>query len=196
MQNFSIKKKLTFQQKGQMLNRVQTINPNVNREIIVRSGTTVNIGGNIDNTISKPKENEIELNTLNSKTTAYENEFLNQDLDTLFENLSFQARMSKIYRGYNPDVNFTRVLLISHGGFIMEFLNNIRQKKNIRIKFINDSKPTGLYIIKIYCNVCGPVCYSKDDNCKIELDTILFNDADHLGSLVPLKEGNYESINI
>lgn len=109
-----------------------------------------------------------------------------EDLKYLFSKDEFSKNMSRIYKGYDPDLNYPRVLLVTHGGFIMEFLNNIRQKKNIRIKFINDSKNTSLYIIKIYCINCGGVCYSKDKNCKMDFDMILFNDIEHLGKLVPL----------
>lgn len=96
--------------------------------------------------------------------------------------------MFKIYRGYDPDLKFPRVLLITHGGFIMEFLNSIRQRKNIRIKFVNDSKQSALYIIKIYCVSCGAICYSKDRDCRLDYDVILFNDIEHLGTLVPVKK--------
>ena len=54
----------------------------------------------------------------------------------------------------------------------------------VRIKFINDSKHTCLYIIKIYCINCGSICYSKNDYCKLEYDVILFNNTDNLGEVI------------
>ena len=107
-------------------------------------------------------------------------DYTNVNLNRLFSNEEFIKRISKIFNGFKPDLNFPRVLLVTHSGFIMEFLNSIRITKNIRIKFINDSEASSLYILKIYCLSCGAICYSKDSNCKLEFDMIIYNDTDHL----------------
>ena len=78
-------------------------------------------------------------------------DYTNVNLNRLFSNEEFIKRISKIFNGFKPDLNFPRVLLVTHSGFIMEFLNSIRITKNIRIKFINDSEASALYILKIYC---------------------------------------------
>lgn len=70
----------------------------------------------------------------------------------------------------------------------MEFLNTIRLRKKIRIKFINDSKYTALYIVKIYCKYCRSICYSQSTNCSLEFDLIMFNDVGHLGDIISIKQ--------
>jgi hypothetical protein len=193
--------------KNNILKKQETINPNANKGGFLKKTLTLTMDKftkhpkpkNIPEseiTINKGKNNDmIELKkmnsqgmNLNSNANIYEYEYMNKDLGFLFENPEFQKKMSKIYNGYNPDLNFPRVLIVSHGGFIMEFLNSIRKKKNIRIKFINDSKPTSLYIVRIYCVNCGGVCYSKDETCRLDYDMILFNDIEHLGEYAPLVE--------
>jgi len=63
----------------------------------------------------------------------------------------------------------------------MEFLNSINIRKNLKIRFVKDAKQSSLYIITIYCGVCGSVCYSKNEKCFLEYDNILLNSVDHLG---------------
>lgn len=108
--------------------------------------------------------------------------FIKLDLASLFNSNDYKKQMSKIYNGFNPDLNFPRVLIITHGGYIMELLNSIRRRRNIRIKFLNNSKSTGLYVIKIYCPSCGGVCYNQSNKCngELEYDVIIFNDTKHL----------------
>lgn len=142
-----------------------------------------------DNSISLVKRGvSLDLNNFNNlnisktfKETQQEDvDYTSVDINQLFSNENFCKKISKIYKGFNSDLNFPRVLVVSHSGFIMEFLNNIRIRKNIRLKFINDSLPTSLYIIKIYCVNCGSMCYSKDEKCKLEYDMIIYNNVDHL----------------
>ena len=117
-------------------------------------------------------------------TNNFEYKYLTENIDTLFNDYDFKKKMLKVYQGIITDINIPRILIVTHKGYIMELLNCIRLKKNIKINFINDSNNTGLYILKVYCIVCGAVCYSKNDNCRIEFDFILFNDVDHLGPLI------------
>jgi hypothetical protein len=143
-----------------------------------------------DDTITVVKRGmTIELNNLNISKTIKETQqedidYTSLDLNQLFTNENFCKNISKIYKGFNPEINFPRVLIVSHSGYIMEFLNSIRLRKSIRMKFINDSLPTSLYILKIYCVNCGSVCYSKDENCKLEYDMIIYNNVDHL-NIIP-----------
>jgi hypothetical protein len=114
----------------------------------------------------------------------FEYKYLTENLDSLFNDYEFKKKMLKVYQGIITDINIPRILIVSHKGCIMEILNCIRKKKNIKINFINDSNNTGLYILKVYCLICGAICYSKNDNCILEFDFILFNDIDHLGPLI------------
>jgi hypothetical protein len=145
----------------------------------------------LEETISKCKGDDVELQKIVTQKTITPNsnnlnnividfDYTDTNLNELFNNTLYQNKISKIYRGYNADLNFPRVLIISHSGFIMEFLNSIRLRRNIRIKFINDTKSSALYILKIYCINCGSICYSKNDSCKLEFDVIIYNNIDHL----------------
>jgi hypothetical protein len=123
---------------------------------------------------------ELEKIIITGEETKINSDYTNVNLNQLFSNEEFIKKISKIFNGFKPDLNFPRVLLVTHSGFIMEFLNSIRITKNIRIKFINDSEASALYILKIYCLSCGAICYSKDSNCKLEFDMIIYNDTGHL----------------
>lgn len=181
MNQMMIQKKLMrLNTMTQMKNSLNEMNSNVKTfypgEIIKRNDTL-----KIDNTLNVGRDKEMEMIVSNNnKNSSSKEDFLTLDLEKLFLDEEYQRKTSKIYRGFNPDLNFPRVLLVTHGGFIMEFFNSIRIKKNIRIKFVNDSKPASLYIIKVYCINCGALCYSKDKTCKIEFDVILYNNRDHL----------------
>lgn len=177
---------------------ITTKNTLVGKGVVIQSGTSLidfqksqtYSKNNVDNTFGIEKV-DIELNKMiDMKLDNYNNEYTMKDIEDIIENTDFKNKMMKIYRGYDKDLNFNRVLLITHPGFIMEFFNAIRIKKNIRIKFINDSKQSSLYIIKIYCGNCGNVCYSKDQNCKLEFDVILYNDIQHLAPLINTKINN------
>jgi len=64
----------------------------------------------------------------------------------------------------------------------MEFLNVILVRQKLKLRFVNDCKPTALYIINIYCGNCGYVCKLKgNEKCTLEFDTIISNNIDHLG---------------
>lgn len=82
----------------------------------------------------------------------------------------------------------SRVLVITHGGFIMEFLNVIRNRKKLAIKFENNSKFSSIYVIKIYCFTCGGKCKinSNKSDCRLEYDLIVYNNTTHLGKKVKL----------
>ena len=180
------------EEKHKLLEKSVSIKPSIsNKKIFVSKQRTFNNNSNISltnlNTYKTIKANETISEGLQNLTIKEKNEenedliaFTNIDIDKHFTNEEFIKKMSKIYKGYNPDLNFTRVLLISHSGFIMELLNSIRIRKNIRIKFINDSKQTSLYILKIYCLNCGSICYSKNSSCKLDFDMIIYNNIDHL----------------
>ena len=122
--------------------------------------------------------------TLVTEPNNYEYKYLTENLDSLFKDFEFKKKMLKVYQGIITDINLPRILIVSHKGFIMEILNCIRIKKNMKVNFINDSNNSGLYVFKIYCIICGAICYSKNENCRLEFDFILFNDVDHLGPLV------------
>jgi hypothetical protein len=88
--------------------------------------------------------------------------------------------MSKVFKGFTNEIGLKRVLVVTHPGFIMELLNSIRIRKNIRPKFLNDSRATSLYIFRIYCTNCGANCYSKGSKCELQYDMVIYNDTTHL----------------
>ena len=65
----------------------------------------------------------------------------------------------------------------------MEFINVILVRQKLKIRFIKDTKSTGLYVLHIYCGNCGGACVLENDNkCALTYDTIIANSTDHLGS--------------
>lgn len=186
--DFSEQSALPLFNKMSAISRSQTISKPLSGNLNYSKTTKI-----ADNSISLVKRDvTLDLNNFNNlnisktfKETHQEDvDYTSIDLNQLFSNENFCKKISKIYKGFNSDLNFPRVLLVSHSGFIMEFLNNIRIRKNIRLKFINDSLPTSLYIIKIYCVNCGSMCYSKDEKCKLEYDMIIYNNVDHLNFII------------
>lgn len=186
--DFSEQSALPLFKKMPAISRSQTISKPFSGNLNNSKSTKI-----VDNSISLVKRDvTLDLNNFNNlnisqtfKETQQEDiDYTSIDLNQLFTNENFCKKISKIYKGFNSDLNFPRVLVVSHSGFIMEFLNNIRIRKNIRLKFINDSLPTSVYIIKIYCVNCGSMCYSKDEKCKLEYDMIIYNNVDHLNFII------------
>ena len=114
----------------------------------------------------------------------YEYYFLTKDFNSLLVNKEISKKIKFHYNGFNLNNNLPRILILSHSGFILEFLNVIRQRKKVSPKFISDTKQTALFVIKIYCFVCGGVCYSKSKDCQLEYDLIVYNNTNHLGKKV------------
>eukprot|EP00340_Litonotus_pictus_P011943 CAMPEP_0170538154 /NCGR_PEP_ID=MMETSP0209-20121228/103147_1 /TAXON_ID=665100 ORGANISM="Litonotus pictus, Strain P1" /NCGR_SAMPLE_ID=MMETSP0209 /ASSEMBLY_ACC=CAM_ASM_000301 /LENGTH=458 /DNA_ID=CAMNT_0010839799 /DNA_START=54 /DNA_END=1428 /DNA_ORIENTATION=+ len=109
------------------------------------------------------------------KEDKYEYYFLTKPIEKFTEDPNCKKYIQTIYKGFGLGHHLPRMLVISHGGFIMELMNVIRSRKGISIKLSNDSKFTSLYVLKIYCFACGGVCYSKDSSCKLEYDVIAYN---------------------
>lgn len=85
---------------------------------------------------------------------------------------------SKPYLGFDHSKETNRVLVVTHGGFIMELINVIRNKKGLEMDAKNNSFNTAVYVIKIYCSSCGGICNKCGQN-KLEYDFIIFNDNSH-----------------
>jgi broad specificity phosphatase PhoE len=83
-----------------------------------------------------------------------------------------------LYNGYKAETDFARLLVVTHGGVIMELNNIIYRFKGIDKMAKNEAHNTGLTIIRIYCGVCGGKC-KNEQNCKLEFDYILTNDNKH-----------------
>jgi hypothetical protein len=100
------------------------------------------------------------------------------------KNLSIKDSFStKPFKGYSEITDFKRILVVTHGGFIMELINVIRKKQNLEFNGKNNSHNTGLYVIKIYCKFCGAICKLIEGQCintSLEFDFILINDKSHL----------------
>lgn len=74
-----------------------------------------------------------------------------------------------------------RILAVTHGGFIMEFINAYRETKGLDICEKNIAKNTAIYIFQIGCANCKGVCKGilcKDK--KIAITLIKENDNKHL----------------
>lgn len=166
--------------------RYNTISNEKSSKKPINKSSTINSGISRSNTISLVRSDSKITSKFNFKnffpvsTEKKEYEYFDSDYNELFKKEEFVKKISKIYNGYSKDSAFKRVLIISHSGFIMELLNSIRLRKDIKPKFLNDSKPTSLYIFKIYCSNCGLMCYSKDNKCDLQYDVVLYNNIDHL----------------
>ena len=90
-----------------------------------------------------------------------------------------------IFKGYDKDnTQFKKLLLITHGGWITEFFNNIRVRKGLSINGKQQANNTSLFIVRIYCTQCCGICVKEDNNnCTIEYDILLFNDDSHCKGL-------------
>jgi hypothetical protein len=78
---------------------------------------------------------------------------------------------------------FKKILIITHGGFIMELSNVIRNKRQLKILNKNDITNTALSIIRIYCPNCGEVCSNQLNCLSLEYDFIIYNDNSHCKDL-------------
>jgi hypothetical protein len=103
-----------------------------------------------------------------------ENEFLNMVKDMSLNTKQYDS----LYNGYTTETNINRILMVTHGGVIMELNNIIYKFKGIEKFAKNESSNTGLTIIRIYCGTCGGKCKNLQ-NCKLEFDYILSNDEKH-----------------
>lgn len=68
----------------------------------------------------------------------------------------------------SPSAN-VRVLLVSHGGWIMEFLNVLRELKGQRAVYANKSQNTAVYVIRV-----------ERRGGRVLATTVLENDTSHL----------------
>lgn len=127
------------------------------------------------------KEDKKNDNTI-KKVPNYEYFFLTKKLSDILEEKDSMEYICKKYIGYDKST-FKRVLLVTHGGLIMELLNVIRYRKGISLKHNCDTKYTGLYCVRIYCGVCGGECNDKKD-CYLEYDFVIFNNSSHLGKKI------------
>jgi len=151
------KKVDTVDSSSEILNVIETIEKNVNNH-------------NSSNEIDKCDESaEIKSNNIDEETLK------------LIEALEIEKKFKIPYIGYKED-DLYRILMISHGGFIMEFLNALRLLKKQKLRYMNDSYNTSLYVIKIYCGKCGNNCKMVKD-CRLEYEFILMNDYTHLDEM-------------
>lgn len=130
------------------------------------------------------KEDKNNITKNNEK--KYEYYFLTRNINDILNDKESLEYIEKKYIGYNKST-LKRVLLVTHGGLIMELLNVIRHKKGISPKHLNDTKFTGLYCVRIYCGVCGGECEDKKD-CYLEYDFVIFNSSSHLGKKIEIQQ--------
>jgi hypothetical protein len=102
------------------------------------------------------------------------------ELVNMISELKLEQKPNEVlFNGYTQETDLQRILMVTHGGVIMELNNNIIYKFKSIEKFAkNESSNTGLTVIRIYCASCGGVCKGQQ-NCKLEFDYILNNDVRH-----------------
>lgn len=125
--------------------------------------------------------------SVNKKDIKMEYFFALKSIDEIRANKLYTEIIERKYFGYYEDSLLSRILVVSHSGFIKEFCNVLRLRKGISCRSIQDTVFTGVYVVKIYCFNCEGKCTSKDKNCKLEYDLILFNSKTHLGQKVEIK---------
>jgi hypothetical protein len=117
------------------------------------------------------------------KFPEFKSELINvlkkDEIQQRMENLNLE---NEIFSGFKNDTDMSRLLLVTHGGVIMELNNVIYKYKGIDMVGKNNSFNCGLYVIKIYCLMCGNTCKNLL-TCKLEFDYILFNDNKHCKDL-------------
>lgn len=136
---------------------------------------------------NKSKTNNSNKGFMFSNEEKYEYFFLTREIDELLLDINTKKYIQTQYLGYNISNNLKKVLVVTHGGFIMEMMNLIRIRKGVSIKTTSDSKLTSVYVVRIYCYVCGGICYSKSKDCKLEYDLLAYNNVNHLGKKVKLE---------
>lgn len=177
-----MKKKYISSQNDQPFQRDNTISKGLVEDSFIDNVNSVN------NTKNVKKIEKYKL-----KQVKFEYFFLTKDVKCdIKPNKDYIKRIKFNYNGYNIDNILPRILIMSHSGFIHEFLNVIRQRKGISFKYIHESKFTCLYVIKIYCIICGGVCYSKSKECHLEYDVIVYNSTSHFGKKIEIDKGNEE----
>jgi hypothetical protein len=76
-----------------------------------------------------------------------------------------------------------KILVITHGGWMMEFKNAILALNGKPIVERNISKNTSIYIYRAICANCKGVCLSGCNPPKAKIQCILENDDSHLQSM-------------
>jgi hypothetical protein len=110
------------------------------------------------------------------------------ELVNMINELKVEQKPSEIlFNGYTPETDLQRILMVTHGGVIMELNNIIYKFKGIEKFAKNESSNTGLTVIRIYCASCGGVCKGQQ-NCKLEFDYILNNDVRHCKHIDEIKK--------
>ena len=69
----------------------------------------------------------------------------------------------------------TKVLIVSHGGFIQELLNNFIWLVNGHILEHYHTKNTSMYVIKVFCPKCEKKC-NNQNHTKLQVSFSVFND--------------------
>jgi len=75
--------------------------------------------------------------------------------------------------------DFPKILVITHGGFIMEMMNVFRSLNKEKIVENNKAKNSSITVYSVFCKNCGSKCYQKCKN-EIEFKLLLDNDNSHL----------------
>lgn len=73
-----------------------------------------------------------------------------------------------------------RILAVSHGGFIMEFVNIIREIKGMGVSEKNSAKNTAIFIFRIECANCKGICKGACKTHKLGIKILAENDNSHL----------------
>lgn len=76
---------------------------------------------------------------------------------------------------------YPKILVVTHGGFIMEFLNLCRSMKGVGPSEKNSAKNTAIFVFRIECKFCQGVCTGKCKGTKeLAIKILLENDDSHI----------------
>eukprot|EP00826_Nyctotherus_ovalis_P044834 TRINITY_DN4882_c0_g1_i7.p2 TRINITY_DN4882_c0_g1~~TRINITY_DN4882_c0_g1_i7.p2 ORF type:complete len:200 (+),score=97.18 TRINITY_DN4882_c0_g1_i7:200-799(+) len=78
-----------------------------------------------------------------------------------------------------------KVLAVTHGGFIMEFVNVYREIKGMGVSEKNIAKNTAIYAFQVACANCKGICRNTSTSCKdkkLAVTMLKENDNKHLAT--------------
>lgn len=139
-----------------------------------------------DEELPQDKEEEIiqHMNSVKldiSKSELVDSPFNPTELDEMLEKESIVFDTSIIPEN-NEKVDYKRILMVTHSGFIMELINVVTRIKGLVI--LNKKswvQNCSITILRIYCSNCNGVCLKQEQgNCKIEYDFVCYDNSDHL----------------
>ena len=110
------------------------------------------------------------------------------DYTDLYEEKELKLSKKQIFEGFYADVEFPRVLIVTHSGFIknaIKYLSRLDESDGITLEVLAN---TSLTVFKVFCSRCGGLCFKKGKRCKYVAKMLLANDTSHLEGLDEYKK--------